>query len=354
MLVPMLVPAIFTSALIFGPAFVITLAVFIGLLVKFSSLKGWIGVAMAIVGMVEFSLVPDWVLWLFLVGLCTLIIGIIMLATALATDKVTARAASVAVVFGIIGILAATRSLLFFAIWLSVLIFGTAAVATLLPEQKRVNVGLVFTVVGLCVTLISMYTNFLALAFFVGFEVMFTGISVIVSGLPYWAANRSGGNSVRRLRKSLYVILAIVVLSSAVVFSLRSTRVLREELYDDWTYATVADTTVRGVVTGIYLNCEVNNHDYSYHVFPALIIVNVTEVIKADLWAMNLTETREHWMNQNMTVAYDRSDVPSLTVGERVEASGYYDLPVEDSWSYSNKLVIAAEINGSQVTSLPS
>jgi hypothetical protein len=108
------VPAIYTSALIFGPAFVITLAVFIGLLAKFSSLKGWIGATMVIVGMIEFSLVPDWVLWLFLVGLCTLIIGIIMLATALSTDEVTARAASVAVVVGIIGILAATRSLLFF------------------------------------------------------------------------------------------------------------------------------------------------------------------------------------------------------------------------------------------------
>jgi hypothetical protein len=148
------------------------------------------------------------------------------------------------------------------------------------------------------------------------------------------------------------MLLAILILSATVVFSLRATHVLREELYDDWTYATVADTTVRGVVTGVYPNIEVDNDNYSYHVFPALIIMNVTDVIKADLWGMNLTETRERWINQNLTVAYDRSDVPSLNVGERVEARGYYDLPVEDSWSYSNKLVIAAEIDGSQVTSL--
>ena len=113
-----------------------------------------------------------------------------------------------------------------------------------------------------------------------------------------------------------------------------------------------ADMTVRGVVTGIYLNYEVDVDDYSYHVFPALIIVNVTEVVKADLWSMNLTEAREHWMTQNMTVAYDKPDVPNLNVGERVEASGYCDLPVEDSWSYSNKLIIATKIDGSQLTSL--
>ena len=143
-----------------------------------------------------------------------------------------------------------------------------------------------------------------------------------------------------------------MIFSSALVLSLRATHALREELFDDWSWKTTADTTVRGVVTGIYLNYEVNNYGYSYHIFPALIIVNVTEVVKVGESWMNLTEESEHWVNENMTVAYDKPDVPSVTVGQRVEASGYFDMPVEDTWSYSFKLVVAAEIDGSYVMSL--
>ncbi len=46
------------------------------------------------------------------------------------------------------------------------------------------------------------------------------------------------------------------------------------------------------------------------------------------------------------------SNVPNLVIGQRVEASGYFDVPVEDSWSYSNKLVIAMKIDGSYIKSL--
>jgi len=98
----------------------------------------------------------------------------------------------------------------------------------------------------------------------------------------------------------------------------------------------------------------VNIYDYNYHIFPALIIINVTDVVKAEeswSWA-NLTEAKEYWMNQNMTVVYDKPDVPSLFVGQRVEASGYFDMPIEDSWSYSHKLVIAMEIDDSYIKPL--
>ena len=78
MLVPMAVAQIYTSALLFRPAFIIVLAVCAALLVRFSSLKGWIGVAMVAIGIIEVTLVPVWVLWVFLIGLCTLIIGITM------------------------------------------------------------------------------------------------------------------------------------------------------------------------------------------------------------------------------------------------------------------------------------
>jgi hypothetical protein len=53
-----------------------------------------------------------------------------------------------------------------------------------------------------------------------------------------------------------------------------------------------------------------------------------------------------------MIVAYDKSDVPNLVVGQRVEVSGYFDFPVEDEFPYTNKLVIAMKIDGSYIKSL--
>jgi hypothetical protein len=221
-----------------------------------------------------------------------------------------------------------------------------------LPEQQRAKIGLVVMAVGFAMILVAVFTGYLALAFFVGLIVVLAGLSVVFSGLRYWTANRAGGNTLGRLKKALYVLLAVVVVSSAVVFSLRATHAIREELYENWSLRTTASTKVRGVVTGIYLNYDVENYGYSYHVFPALIIVNVTEVVEAGSSWRDLTEESEHWMNENMTVAYDKPDVPSLTVGQRVEASGYYDLPVEDTSSYSFKLVVDAKIEGSYVTPL--
>lgn len=365
MLIPMLMPAIYTSALIFGPAFVIVLALCLALLIRVPSLRGWVGVAMIILGVVEFSLVPNWVFWVLFAGIVTIVIGTIMFADALlnkweiagiafSTEKEGAWVGLIAVVVGVLGILLFAREIWGFVFGLGIIIFGTVGVANFSPENRRAKIGLVSATVGFVVILIAVLTNFLALAFFVGLPVVFTGVSVGVSGLPYWAQKHSGGNTVRRLRKSIYALLAIVILSSTLVFSLRATHVLREEIYDDWSYETTADTTVRGFITGIYLNYEVTCYDYSYHIFPALIIVNATEVLKTGTFWSNLTEANEYWVNQNMTLAYDKPDVPSVAIGQEVEASGYYDRPVEDIWSYSLKLVIATEIDDSYIKPLQS
>ena len=144
----MLVPAIYTSALIFGPAFVIVLALCVALLVRFSSLKGWIGVAMVVIGIIEVTLVPVWVLWVFLIGLITLIVGIIMLPNALFSEQERAGIGLIAVVIGIIGILLFARDIWGFALGLVMLIFGIAGAAALLPEQRRAKIGLVSAAVG--------------------------------------------------------------------------------------------------------------------------------------------------------------------------------------------------------------
>ncbi len=357
MLIPMLVPAIFTSALIFGPAFVIVFALCILLVVRFPSLKTWIGAAMVVVGFVEMSSVPDWVLVLLLIGFSTSIIGIAVVSSALFSDRRRGVAGLVLVVLGVLGIFAFALGFLSANFWtyaflIIVLAFGTAGVAVLLPEQRRAKIGLIVLALGFVAILVGLATSFVALTFFVGLVVVFVAIPIVVSGLRYWTFNRAGGNTIQRLKKGLYVLLAVVILSSTVVVSLRATNVLREELYDQWTLTTAADTTVQGVVREIHLNYEVDNNGYSYHVFPALIIVTVTEVLKADSIWMNLSEAEAYWVNQNMTIGYDRTDVPNLVVGQQVEASGYYDLLIEDQTSFSSKLVISAKIDGSYIMSL--
>ena len=162
---------------------------------------------MAIVGMVEFSLVPDWVLWLFLVGLCTLIIGINYVLTALFPLKnVTARARS--------------RRCGVWHYW----DFGSSTKLCFLPYGfgfdfrncrcchccfqlvccTQFSLRLILQccqTLGIVDFVIGILTFWME--FFVGFDVLFTGISVIVSGLPYWARIVLARNSV--LRISLYV-----------------------------------------------------------------------------------------------------------------------------------------------------
>ena len=363
MIVPLMLPAIYTSVLIFGPAFMIILAISLVLLARFPSLSKVIGFAMVVVGLVEFSLVPAWVLWVFSIGLVTMIVGVIAIAYGLLGKKESLGTLPlyenegvgiglVAVVIGLLIIAVFWYSVWGFALGLSIFAFGTAGAAALLPEHRRVKTGFALAIIGVAVILAAVLTGFLALAFFVGLVVVFAGVSMGISGFLCYSRKGSGGNTLRRLKKYLYMFLAIVIFSSSLVLSLRTTHVLREELYDEWRLETTADTTVRGVITEISLNREVNSYGYSYHIFPALIIVNVTEVVEVGESWMNLTELSEHWVNENLTVAYDKSDVPDLSLGELVETSGYYDTPIEDSWSYSHKLIIATEVHNSYIKPL--
>ena len=364
-IVPMLVPAIYTSALIFGPVFAIVLAICLALIVRFPSHRYWIGIAMVVLGLIEFSLVPTWVLWVFTIALTTVVVGAIMFASVLLSGTANAESSSfsnkelagigfVVVALGVLLLASSARGIEVYAVGLVLLATGAAGVSVLLPERRKVTIGFAFAAAGLVVSLFALFTGYSALAFFVGLAMTFAGVSVGVSGLPYWTLKSSGGNSVPKMKRVFYALLAIMILSSALVFTLQTTRVLREELYDDWTWTRTADTTVRGFVTAIYLDHEINNQDYSYHIFPAIIILNVTEVTEVSIdesW-LNMTKVSEGWLNQNLTIAYDKPDVPSLKVGQRIEASGYFEVPVEDPSAYSHKLVVDSEIVDSYVKPL--
>jgi hypothetical protein len=350
--------------LILGPALIIVLAVNLVLLVRFPSLRIWIGAALVVIGIGENLIAVPLMSTLlgFLIAITTLLTGIAVCSSTVCLrlkdvfSKPTISAASI--LFGIFLVFVAVPSMSFWVFILG-LFFLIAGVVTgsiyaslrLHSSSLKAKLAVLLIALGIVeVFVIAMRSFEWSLVF--GSATLLWGIVMGGSVLLPWARRHLSQQKTRILRIGIYTSLVIVICGSASVMALRATNVLREELYDDWTWTTTADTTVRGVVTGIYLNYEVNNYGYSYHIFPALIIVNVTEVVKVGESLMNLTEESEHWVNENMTVAYDRPDVPSVTVGQRVEASGYYDVPVEDSWSYSFKLVVAEEIDGSYVTSL--
>jgi hypothetical protein len=101
-------------------------------------------------------------------------------------------------------------------------------------------------------------------------------------------------------------------------------------------------------VTEIALNYEVNT-GYSYHIFPAYITINVTEFVWGEEFLQNQTSSSDYWQHQGSVVIYfEKTDVPKLEVGQRIEVNGFMAPWIEDSL-YSGKLVVASQINGSYI-----
>lgn len=113
----------------------------------------------------------------------------------------------------------------------------------------------------------------------------------------------------------------------------------------------VSDLTVRGIILDVKTNYEIRGH-YTYHVFPAVIYINITEVVWASeqlMAEMGIRElTNDTWNYQNsIAIAYDKPDVPELSRGQLVEARGcYYRL---SGSVYGGKLVVALGVDGSYV-----
>ena len=364
MLFPAMVAYRYLYQLILGPALIIVLAVNLVLLVRFPSLRIWIGAALVVIGIGENLIAVPLMstLWGFLIAITTLLTGIAVCSSTVCLrlkdvfSKPTISAASI--LFGIFLVFVAVPSMSFWVFILG-LFFLIAGVVTgsiyaslrLHSSSLKAKLAVLLIALGIVeVFVIAMRSFEWSLVF--GSATLLWGIVMGGSVLLPWARRHLSQQKTRILRIGIYISLAMVICGSASVMALRATNVLREELYYDWTLTTTASTAVRGVVTGIYLNYEVNDGGYSYHIFPALIVVNVTEVVKVGESWMSLTELSEHWVNENMTIAYDKPDVPDLSVGQWVEASGFFEVPPEDWSYYSYKLVIAAEIDGSYVKSL--
>ena len=109
-----------------------------------------------------------------------------------------------------------------------------------------------------------------------------------------------------------------------------------------------------GVITEIYPNFTSYGlggpHTKPYHVFPEVIVVNMTQI----LWTTDgLNNSLAYWKSPNslgvqfrdVPIAYDASDVPVLSVGQVVEFSGYYQSITDGVNSFF--ITISPNVNGS-------
>ena len=241
----------------------------------------------------------------------------------------------------------------------SLVIFLAINLALLLkyPSLKSKISGILI-LIGLAEALATMSLAFLW-GFIIGLATLIIGILIGIFALL--ASNPSSSRlwakmhlnqKTRMLRKVVYVFLAIVIIASALLISIRATtNIIHEQHLENFHGGSSPNLTLRGIIASIALNYEVNT-GYSYHIFPAYLTLNVTTVVwSSEPWE-NQTSTAEYLRNQgNVIIYFEKTDVPTLTVGQQVEVSGYYCQWLEDSL-YSNKLVVSPSISESYVKAL--
>ena len=216
------------------------------------------------------------------------------------------------------------------------------------PSSKN-KIGGLMVLTGICEALATLLLEFVS-GIFIGIATIVAGIIIIAFKIPRQSISLFNQRKSRLLRKSIYVILAVVVASSALLITIRATtNLIHEQRLENFQYSSTPNLTLRGVVTGIALNYEVNT-GYSYHIFPAYITINVTEFVWGEgEWQNQTGYSSEYWQHQRSAeICFDKADVPKLEVGQRIEVNGFMAPWIEDSL-YSGKLVVAPQIEGSYV-----
>jgi hypothetical protein len=211
------------------------------------------------------------------------------------------------------------------------------------PSSKN-KIGNILVLAGICEALATLPLAFLW-GFFIGIANIVAGIIIFAFKIPLQLVNFFNKRKSRLLRKAIYVILAVVVALSALLITIRATtNLIREQWLEHFQYSSTPNLTLRGVVTGIALNYEVNS-GYSYHIFPAYITFNVTEFV----WSSETWPTTDYWQQQgSVAIYFEKSGVLKLDVGQQIEVSGFVIPWMEDSL-YSGKFVVAPQIEGSYV-----
>lgn len=215
--------------------------------------------------------------------------------------------------------------------------------------------------VGFFVASMSMFAAF-ALGPIGILSLLFIGWSLLISGLIIGAMafvgwiKKNFNEKTRRITKKVFygLIIGLIAFSSAII-CLRITNTIHAQWFEDYpSYDNSVNLTIRGKVNEIHYNYEINT-GYSYHIFPAYIILNITEFV----WAGNMTNYQwdkevfanqtfaaEYWLSYGtITITFDKDNPPKVSINQKIEVSGHYCIWMEDS-IYSEKLIITPEING--------
>ncbi|MGB9914872.1 MAG: hypothetical protein ACPLIG_03940 [Candidatus Bathyarchaeales archaeon] len=183
-------------------------------------------------------------------------------------------------------------------------------------------------------------------------------------GCYRWSVDETGYRSQINERKNgfskflpaIAVLTILLITGGFVVMLLQQNNEKSQLTLENWDSHSeagynVSDLTVRGIILDVKTNYEIRGH-YTYHVFPAVIYINITEVVWASeqlMAEMGIRElTNDTWNYQNsIAIAYDKPDMPELSRGQLVEARGcYYRL---SGSVYGGKLVVALGVDGSYV-----
>lgn len=118
---------------------------------------------------------------------------------------------------------------------------------------------------------------------------------------------------------------------------------------ENWSRTADSNLTVQGLITRIELNRKFEGFT-AYHVFPAVIRINITQVVHVD----NDFQTEQiPWDNKtwngspSLTIAYDQPYLLNLQMGQLIECRGHY-ISITDS-AYSFKILVSNYVNDSYI-----
>jgi hypothetical protein len=238
---------------------------------------------------------------------------------------------------------------------ISIISFATAREDN---HRHAVVTGIVLFVFSLCLLIVSFFIDFL-----IGFLMRLTAVGLIVGvGAIYLAyrVNRLPSAQAVRLRfkrwstiharRALYASFLAVIIVCSFFITVRATKMVREEGLETYNFGDQPNITLRGSVISAAYNYEVNT-GFSYHVFPAYVTFNVTQIVWGNGVWENQTQALNYLTRQDLVVYYEKTDAPNLSVGQQIEVSGHYCSWLEDSL-YSETLVVSTAINGSYLNPL--
>lgn len=147
------------------------------------------------------------------------------------------------------------------------------------------------------------------------------------------------------------LVIAVAVIAVSIVLALViNEQLINKHMYPQDSIQENSNLSVRGVITSI----EENHRSqgmliYDYHIFRFYIQLNITEIvwITEDLAHSIDFSTENNTINDrnSISIGYDNSDKPQLSIGQTVECRGYY-LPATDT-PYSFKITVAPTISES-------